>query len=54
MNYKDLDIEVVHHLGMLGYTLEDINEMSKEEIEEHCWTEEKSLAAFDEVIASRQ
>jgi len=52
-NVNELDLEIVQHLGSLGFSLEDIEKMTETEIAEHCWTEEDDNQAWDDFIASR-
>jgi len=53
MKIEEMDIELVNHLGQLGFTLEDIEKMTETEIAEHTFTEEDAQNEWDVMIAER-
>lgn len=53
MKIEEMDIELVNHLGQLGFTLEEIEKMTETEIAEHTWTEEDAQLEWQEMLDSR-
>ena len=50
---EDMDIELVNHLGQLGFSLKDIEKMTETEMAKHTFTKEDAKNEWDVMIASR-